>query len=260
MGGIASGVLGAGMGLYNSIKGAREARDAENALNNYQRQELTNAGDGLTVSRLGADVQRADQAQLAATQVDALRGAGTRGMIGGIGAVGRNNMAVADNIAAGLDGQQKEIDQFVAQDEQRIRQMQESRENADLAALSSQLQAGKSQHQMGMGNIIQGVGGIAGGLGAAGVFGGERQAVGNPYTTTGGFGMAPADRSVMSPASGQFSDSLERGYANGPIVTNAGYNAPYTTPNFNVPNNPQFGFGPNAYGMFAGPRIPQTRY
>lgn len=174
MGSAASAVssgLQLGGGIYNIIEGGKQKRAAAGALGAYDRQDLTNIANGLTVSRLGADLQREDQSRLAASQVDALRGAGTRGLIGGLGRVETGNQLVGQRIAADLDQQQKNIDMTRAEDQARIRSMQEARENADIAALSSQYQAGRQQMMQGIGNVIQAGGSAAnafgGGTGAA---------------------------------------------------------------------------------------------
>jgi hypothetical protein len=145
------GLLGSG---YQAIKGAKDAEDAKTALENYDRQELSNIAEGLQVSTLGADLQREEQARLAATQVGALQGAGARGVIGGLGRVEAGSQQMNRQIGAELDAQQKEIDRMRAQDEANIRAMQEQREQQDVAALSSQYNAG---NQM----MFQGIGGMA---------------------------------------------------------------------------------------------------
>lgn len=145
------GLLGSG---YQAIKGAKDAKDAKRALENYDRQELSNIAEGLQVSTLGADLQREEQARLAATQVGALQGAGARGVIGGLGRVEAGSQQMNRQIGAELDAQQKEIDRMRAQDEANIRSMQEQREQQDVAALSSQYNAG---NQM----MFQGIGGMA---------------------------------------------------------------------------------------------------
>jgi len=169
---IVSGGLGLVGGIYQTIQGAKERRDAERALNDYQRQELNNVAEGLQVSTLGSDLQRQEQARLASGQIGALREGGTRSLIGGLGRVEAGNQRVMAQTGADLDMQQKQIDQMRAEDEARIRSMQENREQNDINALSSQLQAGKQDQNMGMGNIIQGtgmLGGAIGGLGKQGV-------------------------------------------------------------------------------------------
>lgn len=159
--GLASAGISTGLGIYGAIKGAKEQRDAEKAMNEYQRQELNNIYENAQVSTLGADLQREEQARLASSQVNALQGAGTRALVGGLGRVETGNQMVNQKIGANLDEQQKAIDQMTAEDQARIRSMQEARENADINALSSQYQSGKQDMNMGLGNIVQGFGSMS---------------------------------------------------------------------------------------------------
>ena len=76
------GLLGSG---YQAIKGAKDARDAKNALDNYKRQEFNNIAEGLQVSTLGADLQREEQTRLASSQTSCFTKYGVRGVIGGLG-------------------------------------------------------------------------------------------------------------------------------------------------------------------------------
>lgn len=175
MGSAIAGGLSAGVGLYQTIKGAKQSRDAQNALENYQRQQLENVAEGLQVSTLGADLQREEQARLAATQTEALRGGGTRGIIGGLGRVEAGNQAVNRQIGADLDMQQKQIDQMRAEDERRIQGMIEQRQNQDISALSSQYNTGQQNMMSGFGNIIAGTGQAIVGASKQAQPGGEQQ-------------------------------------------------------------------------------------
>jgi hypothetical protein len=148
----ATGALASGI---QAISGAKQRRDAKNALENYQRQELENVAEGLQVSTLGADLQREEQARLASSQVGALQGAGARGLLGGLGRVEAGNQMMNREIAANLDAQQKQIDQMYAQDQANIRGMQEQREVSDIAGLSSQYNAGNAMMWQGIGGIAQ---------------------------------------------------------------------------------------------------------
>ena len=177
----AGGILGAGVGIYNTIQGAKQARDAKRALENYQRQQLTNVAEGLQVSTLGSDLQREEQSRLASGQVGALREGGTRALIGGLGRVAQGNQMVNRQIAADLDAQQKAIDQMRAEDDVRIRNMQENREIGDINALSSQYTAGQQTQANGLSQAVQG---ISSGLGAIGGGAGATEAAGG-FTTSG---------------------------------------------------------------------------
>jgi hypothetical protein len=60
-----SGGLGVVSGLSQMISGSKEKRDAQRALENYQRQQLKNVQENRTVSTLGSDLQREEQQRLA---------------------------------------------------------------------------------------------------------------------------------------------------------------------------------------------------
>ncbi len=232
-----AGGLGAIGGISQMISGAKERDSARRALENYQRQQLENVQKDRTVSRLGSDLQTEAQSRLAATQIDALRGGGTRALVGGLGRVESGNQNVNQQIAANLDQQQKDIDAAIAQDNANIRGMQENRENADISALSSQYQSGKQDYNTGFGNMLGGVGMLGNSLSAMG--GVQDSAMPQQETnidSTSGFstsGVATGPNTPMSPASMQFAS----GYATPPILTNPSYN----------PQN----YGPqNAYGVF----------
>lgn len=155
--GIASPVAGIGFGIANMISGAKQSNDAKRALENYERQQLNNIAEGLQVSTLGADLQREEQARLASSQVQSAREGGARTMIGSLGKIQQGNQMVNRQIGADLDAQQKAIDQMRAEDEARIRAIQENREIADINALSSQINAGEQTRVNGISQGIQGL-------------------------------------------------------------------------------------------------------
>lgn len=154
--GVAQAVpyVGTAMSLFQTIKGSQEQRDAKNALDNYARTPLDNSVEE-SVSTLGADLQREEQARLASTELSALQDAGTRALIGGAGRIEANNALVNRQIGADLDMQQKDIDRRISDDNARIRALQEQREREDIMGLSSQFNAGKNDMYQGFGNVIQ---------------------------------------------------------------------------------------------------------
>jgi len=212
LGSAITGGLGFGMGLYQTLTGAKDQRDAKRALDNYERQQLTNVADGLQVSTLGSDLQRQEQARLASGQIEGLRGAGTRGLIGGLGRVEAGNQNVMAQTGASLDQQQKEIDQMRAQDQARIRQMQENRENADISGLSSQYNSSKQDMNMGMGNMLRGVGSAFGGMGGG-------TAMGKDSGATNGFTTSGEGLNLINPAM-QSNADLQKNYINNDMFTN----------------------------------------
>jgi len=222
-----SGGLGVGMGLAQSIAGAKEKREAQNALENYNRQQLSNVYDNTAVSTLGADRQREEQARLASGQISALQSGGARTLIGGLGKVEAGNQNVNQQIAADLDQQQKQIDFARAGDQANIRAMQENRENQDISALSSQYMAGKQDQNTGMGNIALGAG-----------------MLGNQFANFGGAN--PMERQTVQPVNTMQPQG---------IVNPAQISAFNPT---NALRYPQFNQG--GLGMFAQPRMPQVGY
>lgn len=192
MGAAAGQAIGAGLGavggIYNTIQGAKQARDAQDALENYQRQELNNVAEGLQVSTLGSDLQREEQSRLASSQMQTAREGGARTIIGGLGRIQQGNQMVNRQIAADLDMQQRAIDQMRAEDEARIRSMQENREIADIGALSSQINAGNQMKASGISQITQ-----------AGSMAGNMFSKGNPTEAmVGGFTTSGSPSNVVS--------------------------------------------------------------
>lgn len=224
-GGITGGI-GAGLGIYQAIKGAKESRDAKNAMDNYERQNLENIHDNTRVSTLGADRQLAEQARLASGQISALQGAGTRGLIGGLGRVEVGNQNVNQQVTANLDEQQKQIDFARAEDQARIRSMQENRENADLSALSSQYQSGKQDLNTGLGTAVMG-------LGMAG------NSVARGLSNKKGVANTPLVNNLP-----------QSGYQNNPILSNPMYNPMNFGTQNNVYQQPIGQFGTLGNGMF----------
>ena len=161
---VAVGVGGASaiMGGISAISAGKQKKKIAQEIANQKEVKLTNIADGLQVSTLGTDLQKEEQARLAATQTSALADAGSRALGVGVGRVSAQNQNVNANIAADLDAQQKNIDMMKAQDEGRIQMTKEQRQQAKLAALSSQYNASADAQAQGMGNMMQGVG-MAGG-------------------------------------------------------------------------------------------------
>lgn len=161
--GVGAAIVGGVGAIAKTVMGANQASKARKAIENYQRQELTNAYDGVSVSTIGADLQREEMARATATGVEALRSAGTRGLVGGLGRLQQGVNLQSRQIGAGLDMQQQRIDFARAQDQTRVRQMQERREEQDLAGYGQQLAVGQQNMFSGIGDLTQ-IAGAAGGL------------------------------------------------------------------------------------------------
>jgi len=154
----ATAIVGAGVSAYTAIDEAKKKKAAAKALQNLEQPELNNSAENLQVSTLGSDLQREEQARLASTQTEALKESGTRGVIGGSGRVEANNQRVGREIGAGLDEQQKDIDKLKAQDDINLRNVKETRHNANVSALSSQYNAAAQAQNQAIGNVISSTG------------------------------------------------------------------------------------------------------
>lgn len=154
-------LVGVGVSAYTAINSANQKKKAAKALKELKTPELSNVADNLQVSTLGADLQREEAARTTASQLDALRESGTRGLVGGVGRVSAQNQNQNRQIAADLDQQQKDIDILAAQDEARVQNVGEQRNVRDVAALSSQYDSANQEQQQAVGNALQGLGSAA---------------------------------------------------------------------------------------------------
>ena len=150
---IVMAAIAGGAALAKGISGAVQASKARKALENFQRQELKNITEGMRVSTLGAELQTQEAQRRFATSVDALRSGGVRGVVGGLGQQEQLQQRQQQQISADLDRQQREIEMMRAQDEARIRVMQEERDTFDIGRLSGQQAAGRAQLSSAIGDV-----------------------------------------------------------------------------------------------------------
>jgi hypothetical protein len=179
---VAIGAVGVGMSAYQAYSGSKQAEQARRDLENQPVQELKNSYRDLNVTRYGADLKQEAQQNVAASQVEALKGAGVRGVVGGLGRVEAGNQAVAQEIGADLDAQRKAIDQAIASGDMTVQQMEEQRKNANIAALSSQISAGQQQQWAGLQGMAQSASAAASG-----------------YSQLKGANATPAQRTQLTP-------------------------------------------------------------
>lgn len=151
---IALGISAAASGVQMA-SGISRKRKAKRALENFKRQDLKNVTKDLKVSTLGAELQAQEQARRFSTSVDALRSGGVRGVVGGLGRQEQLQQLGTQRISADLDRQQMAIDRMAAQDEARIRGMQEARESGAVAGLGMEIASADAQLQQGAMGLAQ---------------------------------------------------------------------------------------------------------
>jgi len=153
---ITAGV-GAGISLVNAISEGRKKKSAQKALEALQAPELTNVAENLQVSTRGADLRKTEAGRNTASAMDAVRGGGSRSIIGSVGKIQENNNAVNAEIGASLDEQQKDIDKLKAEDNRRIQGVKEKRYQDDVAGLSSQIDTANDAKNQSIANTFQGL-------------------------------------------------------------------------------------------------------
>jgi parvulin-like peptidyl-prolyl isomerase len=161
MAAVTGAVIAAGSTAYSisqSIKAAQQKKEAAKEISKLEAPELINSGDSLSVSTLGSDALRQEQARNSANLTQAASDSGTRGIIGSAGTIAAKNMETNSKIAANLDEQQKAIDMYKAQERSNIRSEENQRFRDKLAALSSQFNASNQNQNTFMGSAIDATG------------------------------------------------------------------------------------------------------
>jgi len=148
-------IIGGAASAFQAVKGAQEASAAKSALNDLKIPEWVNPYENMQVSTMGADLQMQESQRTAASNIEALQGAGVRGIVGGVGRVQGEQQQMNQQIAADLDRQQKELDQQKAQAKMQIQGIEEQRYKGDVAALSSQVNQGNQMMWTGIGGVAQ---------------------------------------------------------------------------------------------------------
>lgn len=228
-------IIGGVASAAQAIKGAQQAKEAEEALNNLPVPQLVNPYENLTVSRLGADLQTQEAQRTAASNIEALQGAGVRGLVGGVGRVQSLEQQQMQQVAADLDAQQKQIDMAKAQGVSQIQGMEEQRFKENRAALSSQYSQGNQQMWTGIGGVAQSA---MAGLSANASQGGVTPPIGG--TTATATAPTPYTGGAIYPQAANtnaFGFPINYGVQNTSMF-NAGGQGMFATPNPTVSANP----------------------
>jgi len=151
---VATGVIGAGTGLAKFFEGRAMQKRAQNSIDNFQWDDLTNPYKDLQVSTLGSDLQT-EQANInTASNTQAMRAGGNRALVGGLGRQQAMNNQMNRQIAADLDTQQKGINFAAAGQDANNQQMMEKRQTDELAGFGAQLGAGQQAKFGGMTDML----------------------------------------------------------------------------------------------------------
>lgn len=157
MAGATIGGLTALGGIYQAIQGAIQAKESKLGLLEEPLPDTQNVYAGQQVSKEGNKLISEQSQNRFASNVEALRSGGIRGVIGGLSDVNAQAKQTDLQIKGDYDKQENEIAMAQAGDEANIRAIKEARHQADVAALSSQYSAGQQMLFQGIHGAMQGV-------------------------------------------------------------------------------------------------------
>ena len=123
-------------------------------IENFNRQELVNPYENISVSTLKSDQQTDANLSNVATSVDALQRGGTRAVLGGIPRINESNILLQGLISQDLEKQDIDRDLLIAKGEQEITGIRENREINALQGLGQQLQTARQDTMSGISNAI----------------------------------------------------------------------------------------------------------
>lgn len=152
---VALGVASLGFAAYQYIDADKKEKKANEAINNFNRQELVNPYENIQLSTVQSDQQTEANNINFATSVDALQRGGATAVLGGMPRLNQQNILMQQQIARDLENQDKERQYAIAQGEEQIRAIGEGRETRALAGYGNLLQTARQDKVNAIGNGIQ---------------------------------------------------------------------------------------------------------
>ena len=150
----AMAITSTAIGLAQTGKGMIDANNTRKEIENFNRQELVNPYENISVSTLKSDQQTDANLSNVATSVDALQRGGTRAVLGGIPRINESNILLQGLISQDLEQQDVNRDLLIAKGEQEITGIRENREINALQGLGQQLQTARQDTMSGINNAI----------------------------------------------------------------------------------------------------------
>jgi hypothetical protein len=151
------GGLGLAKGIYDTVSASSDKKKRQAELDAFQRQDLTNSYENMQISTIGSDVMREESSRNMATSMNTIGNAGTRAIIGATPKLVAERNNVGREIQKNLDDQVQKRNYAIAVDDGRIRDMQEQRDNADLAGLGNAINVANQDMNTGMNTALNGV-------------------------------------------------------------------------------------------------------
>lgn len=168
MAAITTTAITVGMSAYQIAQAEKQKKEAKRAMNEFERQDLDNSYESIDISTKGSDIVREESARTTAALTDAARNGGIRGVLGGIPQIQAFDTKQNREAAKLIDDQIIKREYAAAGDESRIRDIQERRDNEELAGIGQQMEVAEQ-------NKWSGIRGVGNGLiyGASNINGGE---------------------------------------------------------------------------------------
>jgi hypothetical protein len=149
--------IGTGFGIFSGFKqkrmGKKQMESAQKAIDAFEFDELNNVYDSIGVSTRGSDLIREEAQRTTAGAVEVARSGGIQGVLSALPKIQSVNNQISQEAALDLDQQQQQLDYARAEDEARIRAMNEERQANELAGLGQKLATGQQNFFSGMSNI-----------------------------------------------------------------------------------------------------------
>lgn len=144
-------------GAAQSAKGIIDTAKTNKAINNYERQDLTNSAEKIQISTAGSDLIREEGARTTNSLIGAVKRGGARAITGNVGRIAASNNKYNQSAAADIDQQITRRNSLIAQENSRIQSMYERREEQDLNGLGAKLESAKQTTWNGFSTIQNGL-------------------------------------------------------------------------------------------------------
>lgn len=150
MAAVTTTALSLGLAGYQTYQGIKNTNKAQDALNNFKRQDLSNPYENMQISTVGSDALKEASSVTSATMLDALSGYDSRAIFGAIPKIQAATNRINKEIQIGLDEQVTNRNYAIAGDEVAKRNMRENRDNMDISGLGNLLEVGRQDTWNGM--------------------------------------------------------------------------------------------------------------
>lgn len=144
-------------GGIQAISGGKQKRDAKKALDNLVVPELENAFEDIKISTIGSDLIREEGQRTTANLIDASQSGGVRSIMSNIPKIVGLNNTINKEARNYLDNQVNKRQYAIAQDNTRIRGMEEQRYQGEVQGLGQAMMVGNQ-------NMWSGIRGIGSGI------------------------------------------------------------------------------------------------